>query len=106
MLALQLMRLMKDVCDSLELNVTFFPYNVIATDPGCGVIECVPNSRSRDQIGRQTDSGRFFLEYLLLLKYRKNVYLVFWNIYCKNQRKPRKMFVSFRFVRVLPLQIR
>jgi len=59
MLALQLMILMKNICDSLDIGVTFFPYNVISTDSGCGVIECVPNSRSRDQIGRQTDSGLY-----------------------------------------------
>ena len=57
MLALQLMRLMKDICDSCSLDVQFFPYNVVATGSGSGIIECVPNARSRDQIGRQTDSG-------------------------------------------------
>lgn len=39
-LALQLMQLMKNVCDMLDLDVTLFPYNVVATNPGCGVIEC------------------------------------------------------------------
>lgn len=39
-LALQLMQLMKNVCDMLDLDVVLFPYNVVATNPGCGVIEC------------------------------------------------------------------
>ncbi|KAI1713438.1 phosphatidylinositol 3- and 4-kinase domain-containing protein [Ditylenchus destructor] len=59
MLALQLMQLMKNICDQLDIDVTLFPYRVIATNPGCGVIECVPDSRSRDQLGRQTDFGLF-----------------------------------------------
>lgn len=33
---------------------------MVATGPGCGVIECVPDSKSRDQLGKQTDS---LLEY-------------------------------------------
>jgi phosphatidylinositol 4-kinase len=40
-----------------------FPYRVVATAPGCGVIECVPNAKSRDQLGRQTDIGLY--EYFL-----------------------------------------
>lgn len=58
-LALQLMQLMKNICDTLDLDVCFFPYRVVATNPGCGVIEVVPDSRSRDQLGRQTDFGLF-----------------------------------------------
>lgn len=50
MLALQFMRLMKNVCDTFNIDVQFFPYRVVATSPGCGVIECVPDSKSRDQV--------------------------------------------------------
>ncbi|VDM71135.1 unnamed protein product, partial [Strongylus vulgaris] len=51
MLALQLMQLMKNVWAGVGLPVCVFPYRVVATSPGCGVIECVPNSKSRDQLG-------------------------------------------------------
>lgn len=53
-LALQLMRLMKNICDTVNVDVDFFPYRVVATSPGCGVIECVPNAKSRNEIGHQT----------------------------------------------------
>ncbi|CAI4230573.1 unnamed protein product [Auanema sp. JU1783] len=59
MLALQLMQLMKNMWMGLGMPVKIFPYRVVATSPGCGVIECVPNSKSRDQLGRQTDFGLF-----------------------------------------------
>lgn len=58
MLALQLMRIMRNIFEAVELDVRLFPYRVVATSPGCGVIECVPNSKSRDQLGRQTDFGK------------------------------------------------
>ena len=41
------------------MELYLFPYRVVATSPGCGVIECIPNSKSRDQLGRQTDTGMF-----------------------------------------------
>ncbi|KAL3103006.1 hypothetical protein niasHT_026454 [Heterodera trifolii] len=58
-LALQLMQLIKDICSTVNLDIQLFPYHVVATNPGCGVIECVPDSKSRDQLGRQTDYGLF-----------------------------------------------
>jgi phosphatidylinositol 4-kinase len=64
MLALQIMQIMKNVFEKEGLELFLFPYRVIATNPGCGVIECVPNSNSRDAIGRQTDIDlyQYFLD--------------------------------------------
>uniref|UniRef100_A0A915IQ31 1-phosphatidylinositol 4-kinase n=1 Tax=Romanomermis culicivorax TaxID=13658 RepID=A0A915IQ31_ROMCU len=63
MLALQMMKLMRNIYQAAGLDIYLFPYRVIATAPGCGVIECVPDSNSRDQLGRQTDFGLY--EYFL-----------------------------------------
>jgi phosphatidylinositol 4-kinase len=57
MLALQIMSMMSHIFESVALDVYLFAYRVVATAPGCGVIECVPNAKSRDQLGRQTDMG-------------------------------------------------
>ncbi|KAK3587139.1 hypothetical protein CHS0354_006780 [Potamilus streckersoni] len=55
MLALQVIELFKNIFLQTGLELYLVPYRVVATAPGCGVIECVPNSKSRDQIGKQTD---------------------------------------------------
>jgi phosphatidylinositol 4-kinase len=64
MLALQIMQLMKNVFEQEGLELYLYPYRVVATKPGCGVIECVPNANSRDQIGRATatDLYQYFLD--------------------------------------------
>ena len=79
MLALQIIQLFKDVFDEIGIDLYLVPYRVIATSAGvrnthsssyipsfsppppppppppqCGVIECVPDSKSRDQLGKQT----------------------------------------------------
>ncbi|KAM7540134.1 hypothetical protein Aperf_G00000023823 [Anoplocephala perfoliata] len=58
-LALQVIKIFQNVFNQYGLDLFLYPYNVVATGPGSGVIECVPDSKSRDQIGRQTDSGMY-----------------------------------------------
>lgn len=52
-LALQLVSLAKTLFEVHSLPLYLFPYRVIATAPGCGVIEVIPKSISRDQLGRE-----------------------------------------------------
>lgn len=66
MLVLQLIKLFKTIFDRAGLDLYLHPYRVVATSPGCGVIECVPNAKSREQLGRETDMS--------LYDYFKNLY--------------------------------
>ena len=59
MLAIQFIEFCKNVFDDQELDVFLFPYNVIATHPNEGIIEVVPNSQSRDQLGKKSDGDLF-----------------------------------------------
>ncbi|KAJ1913145.1 phosphatidylinositol-4- kinase [Mycoemilia scoparia] len=52
-LALQLIALFKNIFSSCGLDLYLFPYRVVATAPGCGVIDVIPKSISRDQLGRE-----------------------------------------------------
>jgi len=47
------------VFEQSGLDLYLFPYKVVSTKPGCGVIECVPDAKSRDQLGRRTDTDLF-----------------------------------------------
>ncbi|KAJ2721683.1 phosphatidylinositol-4- kinase [Coemansia sp. Benny D115] len=52
-LALQLIAVFKNIFASCGLDLYLYPYRVVATAPGCGVIDVIPNSISRDQMGRE-----------------------------------------------------
>ncbi|CAG8451375.1 73_t:CDS:10 [Funneliformis mosseae] len=52
-LALQLIAIFKNIFTSIGLDLYLFPYRVVATSPGSGVIDVIPNSMSRDQMGRE-----------------------------------------------------
>ncbi|KAJ3306090.1 phosphatidylinositol-4- kinase, partial [Gonapodya sp. JEL0774] len=53
-LALQLVAIFKTIYQSVGLDYLYvLPYRVVATAPGCGVIEAIQNATSRDQIGRE-----------------------------------------------------
>lgn len=52
-LALQLIAIFKSVWENAGLDMYCFPNRVTATAPGCGVIDVLPNSISRDMLGRE-----------------------------------------------------
>jgi phosphatidylinositol 4-kinase len=52
-LALQLISIFKSVWENAGLDLYCFPNRVTATAPGCGVIDVLPNSISRDLLGRE-----------------------------------------------------
>ncbi|KZV17745.1 hypothetical protein F511_01554 [Dorcoceras hygrometricum] len=58
-LALQVISLLKDIFEAVGLNLYLFPYGVLPTDPERGIIEVVPNTRSRSQMGEITDGGLY-----------------------------------------------
>jgi len=55
MLALQAIELFKRILEDVGLNLFLFPYRVVATSGDCGIIEVVPQARSRDQVGKRSD---------------------------------------------------
>lgn len=63
-LALQMINMFKVIFDSVGLPLYLYPYRVVATAPGCGVIEVLPNSISRDIMGREhiNDLYEYYLE--------------------------------------------
>ncbi|KAG0346277.1 phosphatidylinositol-4- kinase, partial [Podila humilis] len=52
-LAIQLIAVFKNIFTNVGLDLYLFPYRIVATAPGCGVIDVIPNSISRDQLGRE-----------------------------------------------------
>ncbi|RKF82099.1 Phosphatidylinositol 4-kinase STT4 [Golovinomyces cichoracearum] len=58
-LALQMIAAFRGIFNNVGLDVYVFPYRVIATAPGCGVIDVLPNSISRDMLGREAVNGLY-----------------------------------------------
>lgn len=58
-LALQLISAFRGIFQNVGLDVWVFPYRVTATGPGCGVIDVLPNSISRDMVGREAVNGLY-----------------------------------------------
>ncbi|PSS29414.1 Phosphatidylinositol 4-kinase alpha 1 like [Actinidia chinensis var. chinensis] len=58
-LALQVISLLKDIFEAVGINLYLFPYGVLPTGPERGIIEVVPNTRSRSQMGETTDGGLY-----------------------------------------------
>lgn len=58
-LALQLISVFRTIWSNCGLNLFVYPYRVTATAPGCGVIDVLPNSISRDMLGREAVNGLY-----------------------------------------------
>lgn len=58
-LALQMIAAFRGIFSSVGLDVFVYPYRVVATAPGCGVIDVLPNSISRDMLGREAVNGLY-----------------------------------------------
>ncbi|EHK26469.1 uncharacterized protein TRIVIDRAFT_35879 [Trichoderma virens Gv29-8] len=58
-LALQMIAAFRGIFHNVGLEVFVFPNHVTATAPGCGVIEVLPNSISRDMLGREAVNGLY-----------------------------------------------
>ncbi|CAJ2642759.1 phosphatidylinositol 4-kinase alpha 1 isoform X1 [Trifolium pratense] len=56
-LALQVIALLSDIFEAVGINLYLYPYGVLPTGPERGIIEVVPNTRSRSQMGETTDGG-------------------------------------------------
>ena len=58
-LALQMIAAFRGIFNHVGLDVYLYPYRVTATAPGCGVIDVLPKSISRDMLGREAINGLF-----------------------------------------------
>lgn len=58
-LALQMIAAFRGIFNNVGLGVYVYPYRVTATAPGCGVIDVLPNSISRDMLGREAVNGLY-----------------------------------------------
>ena len=58
-LALQLIAVFKNIFTSVGLDLYLYPYRVVATAPGQGVIDVINNAISRDQLGREKVNSMF-----------------------------------------------
>ncbi|AQZ12344.1 STT4 (YLR305C) [Zygosaccharomyces parabailii] len=58
-LALQLISMFRTIWSNIALDVYVYPYRVTATAAGCGVIDVLPNSISRDMLGREAVNGLY-----------------------------------------------
>ncbi|KAL9127379.1 MAG: hypothetical protein Q9217_003735 [Psora testacea] len=58
-LALQMIAAFRGIFNNAGLDVYVYPNRVTATAPGCGVIDVLPNSISRDMLGREAVNGLY-----------------------------------------------
>ena len=50
---------MRDILNAEGLPLFLRPYEVVATGPNAGIIECVPRTVSRDQLGKTMEGDLY-----------------------------------------------
>eukprot|EP00759_Apiculatamorpha_spiralis_P023453 PhF_6_TR27168/c0_g2_i5/m.39795/K00888/PI4KA; phosphatidylinositol 4-kinase A len=58
-IAIQILSEFKRICEKEQVECFIRPYTVIPTAPYCGIIECVPDCMSRDQLGKMSEGNLF-----------------------------------------------
>lgn len=56
-IALQLIEIFRRIFQTIEVPFFLYPYRVVTTGQTSGIIECVPNSLSRNEIGKLVESN-------------------------------------------------
>ncbi|KAI8803148.1 hypothetical protein BJ742DRAFT_830677 [Cladochytrium replicatum] len=106
-LALQLISIFKNIFSVVGLDLYVFPYRVVATAAGCGIIEVIPKSISRDMMGREkvndlfgyfrakfgpTDSMKFQKARLAFVKSLAPYSLILYLLQIKDRHNGNIMF--------------
>mmetsp|Transcript_27364 Transcript_27364/g.49251 ORF Transcript_27364/g.49251 Transcript_27364/m.49251 type:complete len:771 (-) Transcript_27364:140-2452(-) len=68
-LAMQLISLCKQIFESAKLDLYVRPYEILATGPNCGILECVPDAMSIDSLKKSLPPGRNTLRDFFVMQY-------------------------------------
>lgn len=68
-LAMQLISLCKQIFEAAKLDLYVRPYEILATGPNCGILECVPDAMSIDSLKKSLPPGRNSLRDFFVMQF-------------------------------------
>jgi phosphatidylinositol 4-kinase len=68
-LAMQLISLCKQIFEAAKLDLYVRPYEILATGPNCGILECVPNAMSIDSLKKSLPPGYSSLREFFVMQF-------------------------------------